>query len=84
MISWIQFEPFLQIFIVIGKDLNIYRFSASNGLFCLSPFNPVRLIALHTLVHPLFNMVVMLTILTNCVFMAKGENPDNKWEETVE
>jgi len=68
-----------QVFIVIGRDHTIYRFSAHNGLFCLSPFNPIRRVALLTLVHPLFNIVVMLTILTNCVFMAKGD--ENKTVE---
>ena len=63
----------LQVFIVVGKDKNISRFSAHNGLFCLSPFNPVRRMALYTLVHPLFNMVIMLTIMVNCVFMGMNE-----------
>lgn len=64
---------YLQVFIVIGKDLTINRFSAHNALFCMSPFNPVRKIALYALVHPLFNMIVMLTIITNCVFMAMNK-----------
>ncbi|KAL4238010.1 hypothetical protein ACF0H5_002721 [Mactra antiquata] len=39
-------------FCVIGKDKNIYRFSATKGFFLLSPFNIIRRLALYILVHP--------------------------------
>jgi len=39
-------------FMVIGKDKTIFRFSATNALFVLSPFNPVRRIAILLLTHP--------------------------------
>lgn len=42
----------LQTFVVVGKDMTIYRFSATNALYLLSPFNPLRKGALYVLVHP--------------------------------
>ncbi|KAH3854427.1 hypothetical protein DPMN_096969 [Dreissena polymorpha] len=39
-------------FVVIGKDKMIFRFSATNGFFLLSPFNPVRRAAMYILTHP--------------------------------
>ncbi|XP_076464769.1 sodium channel protein para-like [Babylonia areolata] len=56
-------------FVVLSKDKSIYRFSATNAIFLLTPFNPIRRIAIYILVHPLFNILVMLTIVVNCVFM---------------
>ncbi|ELT95078.1 hypothetical protein CAPTEDRAFT_210954 [Capitella teleta] len=57
-------------FVVVARDKTQFRFSATNGLFCLSPFNPLRRTAVYVLTHPLFSLFVMVIILTNCVFMA--------------
>lgn len=57
-------------FVVVAKDKTIFRFSSSNGFFLLSPFNPIRRIAIYILTHPFFSLCVMLVILVNCVFMA--------------
>ncbi|XP_035662880.1 sodium channel protein type 4 subunit alpha-like isoform X5 [Branchiostoma floridae] len=62
-------------FVVIAKDRTIFRFSTTNGCFLLSPFNPLRRLALFTLTHSLFSTLVMLTILVNCVFMALNDPP---------
>jgi len=37
---------------VVGKDKTIFRFSATNALFILSPFNPLRRVAILLLTHP--------------------------------
>jgi len=42
----------IQTFMVIGKDKTIFRFSATNALFILSPFNPVRRVSILLLTHP--------------------------------
>ena len=42
----------LQTFMVVGRDKTIFRFSATNALFILSPFNPVRRVAILLLTHP--------------------------------
>ncbi|KAK0046501.1 voltage-gated sodium channel alpha subunit LNav14b21+ [Biomphalaria pfeifferi] len=39
-------------FVVLNKDKAIFRFSATNALFLLSPFNPIRRVAIYILVHP--------------------------------
>ncbi|BFZ11652.1 hypothetical protein BsWGS_14691 [Bradybaena similaris] len=57
-------------FVVINKDKNVYRFSATNAIFLLTPFNPIRRMSIYILVHPFFNLIVMVTILANCIVMA--------------
>ncbi|XP_061861200.1 sodium channel protein type 2 subunit alpha-like isoform X6 [Colius striatus] len=69
-------------FIVLNKGKTIFRFSATPALYLLSPFNIVRRIAIKILVHSLFSMLIMLTILTNCVFMTWSNLPD--WTKNVE
>uniref|UniRef100_A0A8C3CWQ6 Sodium channel protein n=1 Tax=Cairina moschata TaxID=8855 RepID=A0A8C3CWQ6_CAIMO len=58
-------------FIVLNKGKAIFRFSATSALYILTPFNPLRKIAIKILVHsyPFQYMLIMCTILTNCVFM---------------
>ncbi|XP_044945081.1 sodium channel protein type 5 subunit alpha isoform X2 [Mustela putorius furo] len=69
-------------FIVLNKGKTIFRFSATNALYVLSPFHPVRRAAVKILVHSLFSMLIMCTILTNCVFMAQHDPPP--WTKYVE
>ncbi|XP_043365640.1 sodium channel protein type 5 subunit alpha-like isoform X4 [Dermochelys coriacea] len=69
-------------FIVLNKGKTIFRFSATPALYILSPFHPVRRAAIKILVHSLFSMFIMCTILTNCVFMAQSEV--QSWNKYVE
>ncbi|XP_067398879.1 sodium channel protein type 5 subunit alpha-like isoform X2 [Emydura macquarii macquarii] len=69
-------------FIVLNKGKTIFRFSATPALYVLSPFHPVRRAAIKILVHSLFSMFIMCTILTNCVFMAQSEV--QAWNKYVE
>ncbi|XP_036714448.1 sodium channel protein type 3 subunit alpha isoform X5 [Balaenoptera musculus] len=69
-------------FIVLNKGKAIFRFSATSALYILTPLNPVRRIAIKILVHSLFSMLIMCTILTNCVFMTLSNPPD--WTKNVE
>ena len=62
-----------QTFVVISKGKDIFRFSATKALWLLTPFNGLRRIAIYILVHPIFSMLVILTILANCGFMAMTE-----------
>ncbi|KAF6362150.1 sodium voltage-gated channel alpha subunit 3 [Rhinolophus ferrumequinum] len=66
-------------FIVLNKGKAIFRFSATSALYILTPLNPVRKIAIKILVH---SMLIMCTILTNCVFMTLSNPPD--WTKNVE
>uniref|UniRef100_A0A8C2UBS4 Sodium channel protein type 2 subunit alpha-like n=1 Tax=Coturnix japonica TaxID=93934 RepID=A0A8C2UBS4_COTJA len=76
-------------FIVLNKGKTIFRFSATPALYILTPFNPLRRIAIKILVHSypfqvvsLKLMLIMCTILTNCVFMTMSNPPD--WTKNVE
>ncbi|XP_017566080.1 sodium channel protein type 4 subunit alpha A [Pygocentrus nattereri] len=69
-------------FIVISKGNTIYRFNAEPACYILSPFNPVRRGAIKILIHSLFSMFIMITILANCVFMTMSNPPT--WSKTVE
>uniref|UniRef100_A0A8D2QHJ9 Sodium channel protein n=1 Tax=Zonotrichia albicollis TaxID=44394 RepID=A0A8D2QHJ9_ZONAL len=68
-------------FIVLNKGKAIFRFSATSALYMLTPFNPLRKIAIKIL-PTLFSMLIMCTILTNCVFMTMSNPPD--WTKNVE
>ena len=46
-----------------------FRFSATDALWFLSPFSPVRRVAIHILVHPMFSLIIITTILLNCLMM---------------
>ncbi|XP_059496069.1 sodium channel, voltage gated, type V-like, alpha b isoform X4 [Stegostoma tigrinum] len=69
-------------FIVINKGKTIFRFSATPALYLLTPFHHVRRIAIKILVHSLFNIFIMCTILTNCVFMTMSDPAP--WTKNVE
>ncbi|XP_062285710.1 sodium channel protein type 4 subunit alpha B-like isoform X1 [Scomber scombrus] len=60
-------------FIVLNKGKAIFRFSATSALYILSPFQLIRSIAIKILVHSLFSLFIMFTILTNCFFMAMSD-----------
>ncbi|KAM9844709.1 sodium channel protein type 5 subunit alpha-like [Aulostomus maculatus] len=60
-------------FIVLNKGKAIFRFSATSALYILSPFHFIRSIAIKVLVHSLFSLFIMFTILTNCFFMAMSD-----------
>uniref|UniRef100_A0A8C3RNK4 Sodium voltage-gated channel alpha subunit 1 n=1 Tax=Chelydra serpentina TaxID=8475 RepID=A0A8C3RNK4_CHESE len=71
-------------FIVLNRGKAIFRFSATSALYILTPFNPLRKIAIKILVHsyPFHVMLIMCTILTNCVFMTMSNPPE--WTKNVE
>ncbi|XP_030632858.1 sodium channel, voltage gated, type VIII, alpha subunit b isoform X1 [Chanos chanos] len=69
-------------FIVLNKGKTIFRFSATPSLYIISPFNLLRRIAIKILIHSVFSMIIMCTILTNCVFMTFSNPPE--WSKQVE
>uniref|UniRef100_A0A674KGK7 Sodium channel protein n=1 Tax=Terrapene triunguis TaxID=2587831 RepID=A0A674KGK7_9SAUR len=83
-------------FIVLNRGKAIFRFSATSALYILTPFNPLRKIAIKILVHSypfqvvgskcfslkITFMLIMCTILTNCVFMTMSNPPE--WTKNVE
>ncbi|XP_034145276.1 sodium channel, voltage gated, type V-like, alpha b isoform X2 [Esox lucius] len=72
-----DFDPFYfqnqRTFIVLNKGKAIFRFSATSALYIFSPFHPIRRASIKVLVHSLFSLFIMCTILTNCCFMAMSE-----------
>ncbi|XP_077406943.1 sodium channel protein type 4 subunit alpha A [Vanacampus margaritifer] len=69
-------------FIVLSKGNTIYRFNAEPACYLLSPFSGVRRGAIKILIHSLFSMFIMITILSNCVFMTMSNPP--AWSKNVE
>ncbi|CAJ1080118.1 sodium channel protein type 4 subunit alpha A [Xyrichtys novacula] len=75
-------------FVVISKGNTIYRFNAEPACYILSPFSLIRRGAIKILIHsyPLnetdWIMFIMITILSNCVFMTMSNPP--AWSKTVE
>ncbi|XP_078799118.1 sodium channel protein type 2 subunit alpha isoform X4 [Oryzias latipes] len=69
-------------FIVLNRGKAIFRFNATSALYILTPFNPLRRIAIRVLVHSMFSILIMFTILTNCAFMTLSSPPD--WAKNVE
>ncbi|XP_054976265.1 sodium channel protein type 9 subunit alpha [Sorex araneus] len=69
-------------FIVLNKGKAIFRFNATPALYMLSPFSTLRRLSIKILVHSLFSMLIMCTILTNCIFMTLSSPPD--WTKNVE
>uniref|UniRef100_UPI0037E93F19 sodium channel protein type 4 subunit alpha A n=1 Tax=Semicossyphus pulcher TaxID=241346 RepID=UPI0037E93F19 len=65
-------------FIVITKGNTIFRFNAEPACYILSPFSLVRRGAIKILIHSF----IMITILSNCVFMTMSNPP--AWSKTVE
>ncbi|CAF4705492.1 unnamed protein product [Rotaria sp. Silwood1] len=64
------------IFVVINQNHTIFRFSATSACFIFSPFNCFRRLAIRILTHSLFSTLVMLTILSNCIFMTLRNPPE--------
>uniref|UniRef100_A0A3Q3GQX8 Sodium channel protein n=1 Tax=Labrus bergylta TaxID=56723 RepID=A0A3Q3GQX8_9LABR len=67
-----ELDPFYQsqmTFIVLGKGNVIFRFNAEPACYLLTPFNPL-------------SMFIMVTILANCAFMTLSDPPP--WSKTVE
>ncbi|XP_043911294.1 sodium channel protein type 4 subunit alpha-like [Protopterus annectens] len=69
-------------YIVLNKGKTIFRFTATSALYIISPFNPIRRGAMKVLIHALFSFFIMVTILTNCVFMTMSDPPP--WSKNVE
>ncbi|XP_069697315.1 sodium channel protein para isoform X12 [Periplaneta americana] len=79
-------DPFYQnqrTFVVVSKGKDIFRFSATEAMWILDPFNPIRRVAIYILVHPLFSLFIITTILTNCIFMIMPTTPTIESTEVI-
>ncbi|XP_063149679.1 sodium channel protein type 8 subunit alpha [Candoia aspera] len=80
-----DFDPYYmtqKTFVVLNRGKTLFRFSATPALYILAPFNLLRRIAIKILIHSVFSMIIMCTILTNCVFMTFSNPPE--WSKQVE
>ncbi|XP_012680292.1 sodium channel, voltage gated, type VIII, alpha subunit b isoform X2 [Clupea harengus] len=80
-----DFDPYYlttKTFVVLNKGKTLFRFSAAPSLYIFTPFSIIRRIAIKILIHSLFSMIIMCTILTNCVFMTFSNPPE--WSKTME
>ena len=80
----VDIDPYFrdkETFIVISNSQAIFRFSATRALLFLSPFHPIRRIAIRILVHPYFSFIVIMTILANCYVMIL---PDSEFTNASE
>ncbi|XP_044211809.1 sodium channel protein type 4 subunit alpha B-like [Thunnus albacares] len=78
-------DPFYQsqkTFIVLSKGNIIHRFNADPSCYQLSPFSLLRTGAIKILIHSLFSLFIMLTVLINCAMMMMAVPPE--WSEIAE
>ncbi|XP_069877713.1 sodium channel protein type 7 subunit alpha [Dipodomys merriami] len=69
-------------FIVLNKKRTIFRFNASSILCTLSPFNVIRGTSVKVLVHPFFQLLILISVLTDGMIMTLSSPP--KWVLTIE
>ncbi|XP_019721876.1 sodium channel protein type 4 subunit alpha B-like isoform X2 [Hippocampus comes] len=72
-------DPFYQSkkrFIVLDGQKVIHRFNADPACYLLSASNLMRTTAIKILLHSFFHAFILLTVLTNCVFMTMAEPPE--------
>ncbi|XP_048201255.1 sodium channel protein type 7 subunit alpha [Perognathus longimembris pacificus] len=69
-------------FIVLNKKRTIFRFNASSILCTLSPFNAIRGTSVKVLVHPFFQLLLLISVLTDGMLMTMNSPP--KWVLTIE
>ncbi|KAM9541648.1 sodium channel protein type 4 subunit alpha B-like isoform 1-T1 [Salvelinus alpinus] len=80
-----ELDPFYKshkTFIVITKGNTIFRFNAEPACYILTPFSILRRGSIKILMHSLFSMLIMLTVMSNCAFMTMSDPP--AWSKTVE
>ncbi|KAL0119390.1 hypothetical protein PUN28_007715 [Cardiocondyla obscurior] len=70
-------------FVVISKGKDIFRFSATKAMWMLDPFNPIRRVAIYILVHQLFSLFIITTILVNCILMIMSTTPTIESTEVI-
>lgn len=84
ILTYHWFIIIFQTFVAIAprfKNKYIHRFHATKALGLLTPWNPVRKLAVYIATNQFFDYLVILTILCNCVFLAM---PDDPASETAE
>nr|XP_003405861.2 sodium channel protein type 7 subunit alpha [Loxodonta africana] len=69
-------------FIVLNKKRTVFRFNATSAWCTLSPFDCFRRTIIKVLVHPFFRMLILISVLTDCIFMTMTNFAD--WRALLE
>ncbi|ODM93572.1 Sodium channel protein 60E [Orchesella cincta] len=84
-----EVDPLIYVdtFCVLSKKFGrhyIFRYSSTKSLYLLGPLHPIRKIAILITTHRVFDLVIIFTILCNCVTLAMITNIyDDAGEELV-
>lgn len=63
-------------FMVLNKNRIIFRFNAASIIGTLSPFNTIRRTTIKVLIHPWFRLLILLSVLTDCMFLSMSNLPE--------
>ncbi|XP_033612299.1 sodium channel protein type 7 subunit alpha [Fukomys damarensis] len=69
-------------FMVLNKNRTIFRFNAASIFCTLSPFSTIRGTTIKVLIHPLFQLLILISVLTDCILMTMNNLPE--WGPAVE
>ncbi|XP_069138424.1 sodium channel protein 1 brain-like isoform X2 [Argopecten irradians] len=79
---FIKDKTFVAIAPRFGKKF-IYRFTSTKAFYILSPWNPLRKLAVYIATNQYFDYLVITTILLNCIFLAMHKSPAAETAEFV-
>nr|XP_061805915.1 sodium channel protein type 4 subunit alpha B-like [Nerophis lumbriciformis] len=74
-----ELDPFYQsqkTFVVLDREKILHRFNADSACCLLTPFNLMRTTAIRIVLHSFFRAFILLTVLTNCVFLTMAQLPE--------
>lgn len=69
-------------FMVLNRSRIIFRFNAVSIFCTLSPLSSLRRAAIKVLVHPLFRLLILISVLTDSVLMCMNNPPE--WISALE
>ncbi|XP_012932381.1 sodium channel protein type 7 subunit alpha [Heterocephalus glaber] len=69
-------------FMVLNKNRTIFRFNAASIFCTLSPFSTIRGTTIKVLIHPLFQLLILISVLTDCILMTMNNLPE--WGPALE
>ncbi|XP_007945562.1 sodium channel protein type 7 subunit alpha [Orycteropus afer afer] len=69
-------------FMVLNKKRTIFRFNTTSTWCTLSPFSSIRRTTIKVLVHPFFRLLILISVLTDCILMTMTDFVD--WKAILE
>ncbi|XP_073927118.1 sodium channel protein type 7 subunit alpha isoform X2 [Castor canadensis] len=67
---------------VLNKERTIFRLNAYSIFCTLSPFSPIRRTTIKVLVHPIFRLLILVSVLIDCILMTLNNPPE--WVLAIE